>query len=81
MGLTFGALFRYVWPLSSGILGAPPITGDQVELLKSDNVVSEDALTLQDLGVTEIESIEAIVPSYLYRFRPYGQYHQKNETA
>lgn len=81
LGLTFGTLFRYVWPLSSGILGAPPITGDQVEMLKSDNVVSDGALTLADLGVTELETVEAIVPSYLYRFRPYGQYHQKSETA
>lgn len=81
MGLTFGALFRYVWPLSSGILGAPPITGNQVELLKTDNVVSEEALTLADLGVTELETVEAIVPSYLYRFRPYGQYHQKSEPV
>lgn len=81
IGLTFGTLFRYVWPLSSGILGAPPITGDQVEMLKTDNVVADGALTLADLGITERESVEAIVPSYLYRFRPYGQYHQKSETA
>lgn len=81
VGLTFGALFRYVWPLSSGILGAPPITGDQVELLKTDNVVSAEALTLSDLGVASLETVEAIVPSYLYRFRPYGQYHQKPEPA
>ncbi|MEL6666083.1 MAG: complex I NDUFA9 subunit family protein [Pseudomonadota bacterium] len=81
MGLTFGALYRYVWPLSSGILGAPPITGNQVELLKADNVVSDGALTLADLGVEQLETIEAIVPSYLYRFRPYGQYAQKNQNA
>lgn len=81
IGLAFGTLFRYVWPLSSGILGAPPITGNQVELLKTDNIVADDALTLADLGVTQLESIEAIAPSYLYRFRPYGQYHQKNESA
>lgn len=81
LGLAFGTLFRYVWPLSTGILGAPPITGNQVELLKTDNIVADDALTLADLGVTQIESIEAIAPSYLYRFRPYGQYHQKNESA
>ncbi|MEM9212267.1 MAG: complex I NDUFA9 subunit family protein [Pseudomonadota bacterium] len=81
IGLAIGTVFRYVWPLSSGILGAPPITGNQVELLKSDNVVSDGALTLADLGVTELESIEAIVPSYLYRFRPYGQYHQQNEAS
>ncbi|NQY97387.1 MAG: complex I NDUFA9 subunit family protein [Henriciella sp.] len=81
LGLAFGTAFRYIWPLSSGFLGAPPITGDQVEMLKSDNVVSEGALTLEDLGVTTLESIEAVVPSYLYRFRPYGQYHQKSESA
>ena len=81
MGLAFGTLFRYVWPLSSGILGAPPITGNQVELLRNDNVVGDTALTLADLGVMQLESIEAIVPSYLYRFRPYGQYHQKSERA
>lgn len=81
LGLAIGTAFRYIWPLSSGILGAPPITGDQVEMLKSDNVVSEGALTLADLGVTTLESIEAVVPSYLYRFRPYGQYHQKSESA
>lgn len=81
MGLTFGALFRYLWPLSTGILGAPPITGDQVELLKSDNVVDAAALTLADLGIHEVESIEAIVPSYLYAFRPYGQYHQAGQST
>lgn len=81
LGLTFGALFRHVPPLSSGIFGPPPITGDQVEMLKSDNVVSDDALTLNDLGVSQIETVEAIVPSYLYRFRPYGQYHQKSEAV
>ncbi|MEM6474476.1 MAG: complex I NDUFA9 subunit family protein, partial [Planctomycetota bacterium] len=81
MGLAFGTLFRYLPPLSSGILGAPPITGDQVEMLKTDNVVSDGALTLADLGVDELETVEAIVPSYLYRFRPYGQYHQKSESV
>ena len=81
MGLACGVLFRYVWPLSTGILGAPPITGNQVELLKSDNVVSDNALTLADLGIDAPESIEAIAPSYLYRFRPYGQYHQRSEQA
>lgn len=81
IGLAVGTLFRYVWPLSSGILGAPPITGNQVEMLKSDNVVADDALTLNDLGVTELESVEAVTPAYLYRFRPYGQYHQKRQSS
>ena len=49
------------------------LTPDQVTLLKSDNVVSPDALTLADLGIVP-DSLEAIVPSYLWRFRPKGQY-------
>jgi NADH dehydrogenase len=39
------------------------------------------ALTIQDLGVTTLESIEAIVPSYLWRFRPYGQFQTRQNPA
>ena len=61
----------------------PPLTGDQVTLLKRDNVVGADASahTIQDLGVTPLESVEAIVPSYLWRFRPYGQFQTKQNPA
>ena len=58
-------------------LPKPPITPDQVELLKRDNVVSDDARrdgrTLEGLGMIP-ESIAAIVPSYLWRFRKTGQF-------
>jgi len=58
-------------------LPKPPITPDQVELLKRDNIVSEeakrDARTLEAIGITP-ESIEAIVPTYLWRFRKTGQF-------
>ncbi|MDR3507778.1 MAG: complex I NDUFA9 subunit family protein [Caulobacteraceae bacterium] len=52
---------------------APALTKDQVELLKTDNVVSPGALGLKDLGVVPT-SVEAIVPSYLFRYRRGGQY-------
>ncbi len=55
----------------------PLLTPDQVELLRVDNIVSQTAKsegrTLQDLGI-EPEPIEAIVPSYLWRFRKTGQF-------
>jgi hypothetical protein len=55
----------------------PPLTPDQVELLHYDNVVSEAAIregrTLEGLGIVP-RSIEAIVPSYLWRFRRTGQF-------
>lgn len=50
------------------LLPSPPLTRDQVELLKSDNVVAADALTLADLGITPTP-IELIVPDYLARYR------------
>jgi NADH dehydrogenase len=61
----------------------PPLTGDQVTLLKRDNVVGADssAGTIQDLGVAPLESVEAMVPSYLWRFRPYGQFQTKQNPA
>jgi NADH dehydrogenase len=55
----------------------PLLTPDQVELLRSDNVVSEAAIaegrTMQAFGI-EPEPIAAIVPSYLWRFRKTGQF-------
>jgi NADH dehydrogenase len=58
----------------------PPLTPDQVEMLRTDNVVSDEAKaqgrTLQGLGI-EPDSIEAIVPSYLWRFRKTGQFRSR----
>lgn len=51
----------------------PPLTADQVELLKTDNVVSGQAPGLSDLGITP-ETVEAVLPTYLYRFRKGGQF-------
>ncbi len=54
-------------------LVAPPITADQVDMLRSDNVASPGALGLADLGVAAT-ALEPIIPTYLYRFRKGGQY-------
>ncbi|WP_428249084.1 complex I NDUFA9 subunit family protein [Ferrovibrio sp.] len=48
-----------------------PITRDQIELLKADNVVAEGAKGLQDLGI-EATAAEAVLPTYLYRYRRGG---------
>jgi uncharacterized protein YbjT (DUF2867 family) len=57
--------------------GAMKLTPDQVTLLQSDNVVSDAAktagLTLEGLGITP-DSMEAVVPQYLWRFRAAGQF-------
>jgi uncharacterized protein YbjT (DUF2867 family) len=58
----------------------PVLTRDQVELLRSDNVVSDaaraESRTLEGLGIVP-RSAEAIVPSYLWRFRKTGQFHDR----
>ena len=63
------------WPLPNALR---PLTVDQVRLLQADNVVSAAAQaegrTLAGLGVAAPQSIGAIVPMYLERFRPKGQY-------
>lgn len=55
------------------LLPVPPLTRDQVTLLKRDNVVSEGALTLADLGI-EPTTLEVILPAYMERFRRGGHY-------
>lgn len=55
------------------ILPNPPLTMDQVTLLKSDNVVTEGAKGFADLGITELATIETIAPGYLARYRKPGK--------
>jgi len=58
-------------------LPKPPITPDQIELLKRDNVVSaaarQEGRALEALGIVPA-SIVAVVPDYLWRFRKTGQF-------
>jgi NADH dehydrogenase len=61
-------------------LPKPLLTPDQVELLKRDNVVSEDAVregrTFAAFGI-EPTAMEAVVPDYLWRFRKTGQFRDR----
>jgi uncharacterized protein YbjT (DUF2867 family) len=51
----------------------PPLTTDQVAMLKTDNVVAPGALGLADLGVMPA-ALEAILPTYLWKYRSGGQF-------
>lgn len=66
-----------------GMLPNPLLTPDQVKLLRVDNVVSEAAIkegrTLAGIGLTPT-SLSAILPSYLWRYRPAGQFTRSNEA-
>ena len=62
-----------------GLLPDPPLTRDQVLLLERDNVVAEGARGFAELGI-EPEAPEGIIDSYLYAYRPYGQYSSLTEN-
>jgi len=57
----------------AGFLPNPPLTNDQLKLLKTDNICAKSAPGLAELGITPT-SIEAIVPEYLAVFRPGGRF-------
>ena len=59
------AALLQLWP-------RPLLTRDQVELLKTDNVASPDRPGLEALGLAATP-IEAITPSYLFRYRKGGR--------
>ena len=62
---------------------APMLTVDQVRLLEHDNVVADDAPGFAELGI-QPTAMEAVLESYLYPYRPYGQYaslSDKTESA
>lgn len=71
-GAAFGLLARV------GL--TPPITLDQVKLLARDNVVSNGAKGFEALGVTPT-AMSAVLDSYLYPYRPYGQYSDIHEGS
>jgi NADH dehydrogenase len=59
---------------------APPITSDQVKLLRADNVTSGQYPGLEALGITPT-TLEAVLPTYLYRYRRGGQYADQEDRA
>lgn len=78
-GAIMGGAFDLISALSGGLIKGP-VTADQVRSLRSDTVVGETAKTLADLSIAPT-AMEAILPSYLWRFRPSGQYDAIKESA
>lgn len=56
-----------------GLLPSPMLTLDQVRMLETDNVASEGTPGLRDLGIVPTAA-EAILPTYLWRFRKEGEF-------
>jgi NADH dehydrogenase len=77
-----GVLARVTGAVSflTGGLAPQPVTSDQLLELRRDNVVSEGAKGFAELGIKPI-ALEAVLPSYLWQFRPSGQYEALKESA
>lgn len=65
---------------TGGIIRNSILTRDQVASLRSDNVVAPGAKTLADLGIAATD-YASVIPEYLWRYRPSGQYAAIKESA
>ncbi len=68
-----GGALDLVQTLTAGLVKNGMITRDQVRNLRRDNVVTPGTLGLADLGITPT-ALGAVLPEYLWRYRPSGQY-------
>ena len=75
-----GGAFDLLQTVTLGLFHNGLITRDQVRNLARDNVVSSDARGLADLGIAPTP-IDAVLPEYLWRYRPSGQYAAIKDSA
>lgn len=76
--MAFG--FDMLQAVTFGLIPNGMITRDQVKNLRRDNVVGDGVKTFADLGITPT-SMESVLPDYLWRFRPSGQYDAIKQSA
>lgn len=79
LGNLLGSVFGLGQTVTMGLLRAP-ITRDQVASLRTHNVVAPQARGFEALGIVPT-AMEAVLPDYLWRFRPSGQYAALKESA
>ncbi|MGD9866233.1 MAG: complex I NDUFA9 subunit family protein [Pseudodonghicola sp.] len=66
--------------VSFGLLRNKVLTRDQLRSLRRDNVVAADAKGFADLGIAPV-AMESVLPEYLWKFRPSGQYDELTRSA
>lgn len=72
--------FDMIQAVTLGLIENKMITRDQVRNLARDNVVSPTARGFADLGITPT-AMEGVLPEYLWRYRPSGQYAAIKDSA
>ena len=76
MSFSFDALQIITFGMFKNVI----ITRDQVTQLVVDNVVTTDFGSFEDFKIRP-KSMDAVLETYLYRYRPYGQYTSIHESA
>jgi NADH dehydrogenase len=72
--------FDMLQAVSLGLIENRMITRDQVKNLARDNIVADGAMGFADLGITPT-AMDAVLPEYLWRYRPAGQFEAIMESA
>ena len=80
VGSAMATVLGFGSALTLGLFQNRILTRDQVKSLRLDNVVAPGARTLADLGITPT-SFSAVIPEYLWRYRPSGQYAAIKDSA
>ncbi len=75
-----GAAFDLLQTVTFGLITNRLLTRDQVRQLRRDNVAADDAPGFDTLGITPTH-MHAILPEYLWRYRPSGQYSDIQKSA
>ena len=80
VGAAMAGVLTLVSALTVGLFKNRILTPDQLRQLRQDNVVSPGAKTLADLGI-EAVNYGAVIPEYLWRYRPAGQFAAIRDSA
>lgn len=78
--MIMAACFDFLAFVTGGLISNGVVTRDQVKSLRVDNVVTPGAKTFADLGITPV-TMESVLPEYLWRYRPSGQYAAIKDSA
>lgn len=80
VGGLIGGVFDLAQTVTGGLFSNGILTKDQAKALKTDNLVAAQAKGFADLGIAPT-ALEAVIPEYLWRYRPSGQYAAIKESA
>lgn len=80
VGTVLATALDFASALTLGLFSNKVLTRDQLTSLRSDNVVAPGARGLSDLGIAPTP-MGAVLPDYLWRYRPSGQFAAIKESA